>query len=103
MRLVPQVRQALAAAIDTLNGEAHDACAFTVAEGVFVPLQHFRTHGVDLRVALRSLAEENMLAGTSDARARICQHEVRGQQVQGVVVRPVHVAGLDPADFRPPA
>lgn len=100
MRLVPQVRQALAAAIDSLNGDARQACAFTVSAGVFVPLEHFKAQQVDLGVALRSLAEADMLVGTTDRRPRTYRHDMGGEQHAGVIVKPVHVDGLDPADFR---
>lgn len=102
MRLVPQVRQALAAAIDSLNGDAADASAVTVATGVFVPVEHFKSQKVDVSVALRSLAEVDMLVGTKDRRARTYQHDMRGQEQPGVIVKPTHVAGLDPSDFRIP-
>ena len=100
MRLVPQVRQALALAIDSLNGEAGQATAVTVATGVFVPIEHFKLQKVDVSVALRSLAEVDMLVGTKDRRPRTYQHDMRGQEQAGVIVKPIHVAGLDPADFR---
>jgi hypothetical protein len=99
MRLVPQVRQALAAAIDSLNGEPRHACAFTVPAGVFVPLAHFKAQQVETSVVLRSLAEAEMLVGTRDGRARTYQHEIGGEPQSGVIVRPAHVAGLDAADF----
>ena len=100
MRLVPQVRQALAIAIDSLNGEAGRASAVTVATGVFVPVEHFKVQKVDATVALRSLAEVDMLVGTKDRRPRTYQHDMHGQEQPGVIIRPAHVAGLDPADFR---
>ena len=102
MRLVPQVRQALAVAIDSLNGDAAEASAVTVATGVFVPVEHFKSQKVDVSVALRSLAEVDMLVGTKDRRARTYQHDMRGQEQPGVIVKPTHVAGLDPSDFRIP-
>lgn len=37
MRLQPQVRDALAAAIDTMNGDAKAALAVTVPTGIFIP------------------------------------------------------------------
>lgn len=102
MRLVPQVRQALALAIDSLNGDAAEASAVTVATGVFVPVEHFKSQKVDVSVALRSLAEVDMLVGTKDRRARTYQHDIRGQEQPGVIVKPTHVDGLDPSDFRIP-
>jgi conjugal transfer pilus assembly protein TraI len=100
LRLVPQVRQALQAAVETMNGDARSATAFTVASGVFVPLSHFKANSIDVSVALRALADVDMLVGTRDRRPRTYQHAIAGQEQTGVVVRPAHIAGLDPTDFQ---
>lgn len=103
LRLVPQVRQALQAAIDTLNGDPKSATAVTVASGVFVPLSHFKASSVDVNVALRALAEVDLLVGTRDRRPRTYQHDIAGLEQAGVIVKPAHVQGLDPSDFHPAA
>lgn len=100
LRLVPQVRQALQAAIDTLNGDPKSAAAVTVASGVFVPLSHFKASSVDVNVALRALAEVDLLVGTKDRRPRTYQHDIAGLEQAGVIVKPSHVQGLDPSDFQ---
>lgn len=100
LRLVPQVRQALQAAIDTLNGDPKSAAAVTVASGVFVPLSHFKASSVDVNVALRALAEVDLLVGTKDRRPRTYQHDIAGLEQAGVIVKPAHVQGLDPSDFQ---
>lgn len=102
LRLVPQVRQALQAAIATMNDDARSAVAVTVASGVFVPLAHFKANGIDVSVALRALADVDMLVGTKDRRPRTYQHDIGGQEQAGVIVRPVHIEGLDPTDFQTP-
>lgn len=100
LRLVPQVRQTLQAAIDTLNGDPKSATAVTVASGVFVPLSHFKASSVDVNVALRALAEVDLLVGTKDRRPRTYQHDIAGLEQAGVIVKPAHVQGLDPSDFQ---
>jgi conjugal transfer pilus assembly protein TraI len=101
LRLNPMVRDALAAAIATMNGDARSAEAITIATGVFVPIDHFKRRHIDLPVALRSLAETGMAVGGSNSRAGTIRHEMGGQQELGVVIRPDFVEGLDPADFAP--
>lgn len=102
LRLVPQVRQALQAAIATMNNDARSAIAVTVASGVFVPLSHFKTNSIDVSVALRALVDVDMLVGTKDRRPRTYQHHIGGQEQAGVIVRPAHIEGLDPTDFQTP-
>ena len=101
MRLQPQVRDALAAAIDSMNGEAKDALAVTVPTGVFVPLDHFKKANLDLPVVLRALGELDMAIAGKAGRPNTVQHDLAGQEVMGFVLRPQFVEGLDPALFAP--
>ena len=77
LRLVPQVRQALQAADrdDEWRRKVATA-AITVASGVFVPLSHFKANSIDISVALRALADVDMLVGTKDRRPRTYQHDI---------------------------
>lgn len=102
LRLNPMVRDALAAAIASMNGDARAADAITVSSGVFVPLDHFKRRHVDIPVVLRSLAETGMTVAGSTSRAGTVQHEMRGQSELGFVIRPGFVEGLDPSDFVTP-
>lgn len=99
LRLNPMVRDALAAAIASMNGDAKAADAITVSSGVFVPLDHFKRRHVDIPVVLRSLAETGMTVAGRKARAGTVQHEMRDQSELGFVIRPAFVEGLDPSDF----
>ncbi|WP_082568259.1 MobH family relaxase [Rhizobacter sp. Root1221] len=101
MRLHPQVRDALAAAIDSMNGDAKHALAVTVPTGIFVPLDHFKKANVDLTVVLRALGELDMAICGKAGRPNTVQHELAGQEVMGFVLRPQFVEGLDPALFAP--
>lgn len=99
MRLQPQVREALAAAIDSMNGNAKAALAVTVPTGIFVPLDHFKKAKLDLPVVLRALGELEMAVAGRGGRPSTVQHELAGQEVLGFVLRPQFVEGLDPAMF----
>jgi conjugal transfer pilus assembly protein TraI len=99
LRLNPMVRDTLAAAIASMNGDARAAHAITVSTGVFVTLDHFKRRHVDIPVLLRSLAETGMTVAGSASRAGTVQHEFRGQSELGVVIKPGFVEGLDPSDF----
>jgi conjugal transfer pilus assembly protein TraI len=99
MRLQPQVREALAAAIDSMNGDAKAALAVTVPTGIFVPLDHFKKANLDLPVVLRALGELEMAVAGKGGRPSTVQHELAGQEVLGFVLRPQFVEGLDPALF----
>lgn len=85
-----------------MNNDARSAIAVTVASGVFVPVSHFKAHSIDVSVALRALADVDMLVGTKDRRPRTYQHDIGGQEQAGVIVRPAHIEGLDPTDFQTP-
>lgn len=102
MRLHPRVRDALAIAIDSMNGDAKTAIAVTVPAGVFVPLDHFKRANVDLPVVLRALAEAGMATGRRASRVDTVQHELAGDAVLGFVLKPQFVRGLDPNDFSAP-
>jgi hypothetical protein len=99
MRLNRKVRDALATAVDSLNGEPRQASAITVSTGVFVPVSFLRVQGVEVPVALRELAANGMVATRSDGRAVTEQHEFGGERELGVVLKPSFVRGLDPGDF----
>ncbi|MBK6789108.1 MAG: TraI domain-containing protein [Betaproteobacteria bacterium] len=101
LRLNPMVRDALAAAIASMNGDSRAADAITVSAGVFVPLEVFKRRHIDIPVALRSLAETGMTATCGTARAGTVQHDMGGKPEHGFVIRADFVEGLDPSDFAP--
>jgi len=99
MRLQPQVRDALARAIDSMNGDPKQVRAVTVPTGVFVPLDHFKKANVDLPVVLRALGELNMALSGKSGKPHTMQHELAGAETIGFVLRPQFVEGLDPSLF----
>ena len=103
LRLNPLVRDALAAAIASMNGHSRAADAITISAGVFVPLEVFKRRRIDIPVVQRSLTETGMLAQCGNARAGAVQHDMGGKQELGFVIRADFVEGLDPSDFAPSA
>ena len=100
MRLSPQVRDVLAAAVQTLNGDPKEAVVVTVPAGLFVPLECFSRRNIDGQVALRAVSDAGMtVASKSARRASPVQHEVGGKTELGFVLLPAFVDGFDPADF----
>lgn len=100
-RLAPQVRDALAEAVASLNGDPKAALAVTVPTGVFVALEHFKRCGIDASVVLRSLDELSMTV-SHGGRTKTVQHDFCGRNTLGFILLPRFVAGLDPALFAPP-
>ncbi len=98
-RLDPPVCQALVDIIDTMNGNAADVAARTVAQGVFVPLKSFETRKVEPAIAVRALAEVKVLAIAAQTKAKTVVREFCGETLSGVVILPAFVAGLSPSDF----
>ena len=97
------VRDALAAAIASMNGDSRTADAITVSAGVFVPLEAFKRRRIDIPVVLRSLTETGMTAVGGTARSGTVQHDMGGKPELGFVIRADFVEGLDPSDFAPSA
>ncbi len=98
-RLNPPVRQALEGIIDTMNGSPADVAARTVAQGVFVPLKSFEARKVEPAIAVRALAEVEVLAIAPQTKAKTVVCEFCGETLSGVVILPGFVAGLSPSDF----
>lgn len=101
LRLSPAVRGALTEIVESLNGDAKASSACTVSTGIFIPLAEFERRKVDPTLALRGLAECEMVPRTSSRHARTVQHDFADRHALGVVLLPSFVEGLDPADFAP--
>lgn len=82
-----------------MNGNAADVAARTVAQGVFVPLKSFETRKVEPAIAVRALAEVEVLAIAPRTKAKTVVCEFCGETLNGVVILPQFVAGLSPTDF----
>ena len=102
MRLQPQVRDALALAVESMNGDPRRALAITVPAGVFIPLEHFRRANVDLPVVMRALGELRMTVCGRSGTPQTVHHDFGGRGLPGLVLRPQFVEGLDPGLFACP-
>jgi len=101
-RMNPLVAGALQDIVATLNDDGTDAAACRVARGLFVPLAQIEHRRVDPGMAVRALAELQMLA-PGDGASKTVVHDLGGLAQPGVVIAPSFVSGLDPADFAPAA
>ncbi len=100
LRLNPAVRDALTQIIDTLNGHtASEVAACTISSGLFIPMVEFERRNTEPSLAIRSLAEVNMLVQSAGSPAQMETRDFGGVQRLGIVLRPSFVVGLDPRDF----
>lgn len=102
MRLNPAVRDVLADAVRTLNDGLGPPKVCTVAQGVFVPLEEFVRRGIQPSLALRALAETNLLVKPKGNGPPTLSHEFNGTPTLGIVLNPRSVDGLDRAGFALP-
>jgi hypothetical protein len=93
------VRDALAAAVASMNGDSRAPDVVTVSGGVFVPLEVFKRRHIDIPVVQRSLTETGMTAVGGNARSATVKHNMGGKQELGFVIRADFIEGLDPSDF----
>ena len=99
MRLNPAVRQALVEAVETLNDPPSTTSVFTLREGIFIPLAEFERRGIQATVALRALADADMLYSPRKNGPPTATRDVQGVATVGIVLLPRHVDGLDPLAF----
>jgi len=103
LRLNPVVRDALSNAVRTLNDGQGPATVCTVAQGVFVPLEEFVRGGVQPSLAMRTLAETNMLVKQDRHGPPTISCEFNGVVTIGIVLDPRYVSGLDLTGFVAPS
>jgi len=102
LRLNPVVRDALTNAVRTLNDGQGPATVCTVAQGVFVPLDEFVRRGIQPSLAMRTLAETNMLVKQGRNGPPTLSREFNGIVTIGIVLDRRYVSGLDLASFTAP-
>ena len=95
MRLIPVVRDALAAVLQTLRASSGPAQCCTVAQGIFVPLAQFEQRGVQAALALRALTEVRILAKSDPRASPTLSREFNGSPTVGLLLDPRFVEGLD--------
>ena len=99
MRLNPIVRDGLAAVVHTLNDDAGPALGCTVAQGFFVPLGEFERCGLQPSMAMRALAEVDMLVRGSPDGPPTLSRDFNGTPTVGVVIDPRFISGFDLEGF----
>jgi conjugal transfer pilus assembly protein TraI len=102
MRLNPTVRDALGSIVTTLNGDARNAAACTVANGIFVPLAELERRGLQPALAMRAMGDLRMLIYADANRPPTTSRDFGGTITVGLILDPRFVTGLDPATFAIP-
>jgi conjugal transfer pilus assembly protein TraI len=102
MRLNPAVRDALGSIVTTLNGDARNAAACTVANGIFVPLAELERRGLQPALAMRAMGDLRMLIYADANRPPTTSRDFGGTITVGLILDPRFVTGLDPATFAIP-
>lgn len=94
LRLNPLVREALARALSTCNETSGPPAVCRIGEGCFVPLDEFIRHGVQPSVALRALADTNMLVKPDAQGPPTSARRIGEQTVVGVTIAASHIEGF---------
>lgn len=94
LRLNPLVREALAHALSTSNEALKPPTVCRIGEGCFVPLDEFIRHGVQPSVALRALADTNMLVKPDAQGPPTSTRRIGEQTVVGVTIAASHIEGF---------
>lgn len=102
MRLNPAVRDVLANAVRTLNDGLGPPKVCAVAQGIFVPLDEFVRRGIQPSLAMRALAETNLLVKPPGNGPPTLTRDFNGTPTLGIVLDPRCVGGLDLAGFAQP-
>jgi conjugal transfer pilus assembly protein TraI len=84
------VATALSDIVATLDGQA-EAAACPTPSGLFIPLAQFQRRHVDPGMAVRALADADMLGGGP---SRTVVHEFAGEDLPGVIVSPRYITGF---------
>jgi len=94
LRLNPLVREALTRALSTCNETSGPPTVLRVDKGCFVPLDEFIRHGVQPSVALRALADTNMLVKPDAQGPPTSTRRIGEQSVLGVTIAASHIEGF---------
>ena len=101
IRLHPGIAKVLQAIVQSLNETSLPPACYPLASGLFVPLDAFVARQVDAKMALRALADANMLvvgpAGTESVEYR----NPHGKQLAGMVIARQFIDGMDGAGETP--
>lgn len=94
LRLNPLVREALARVLSTCNETLGPPTVYRDDKGCFVPLDEFIRYGVQPSVALRALADTNMLVKSDAQGPPTSTRRIGEQSVLGVTIAASHIEGF---------
>jgi conjugal transfer pilus assembly protein TraI len=94
LRLNPLVREALAHALSTCNERSGPPTVYRVDKGCFIPLDEFIRYGVQPSVALRALADTDMLVKPDAQGPPTSARRIGEQTVVGVTIAASHIEGF---------
>ncbi|PHV35863.1 MobH family relaxase [Janthinobacterium sp. BJB304] len=97
IRLNPGVAKILQAIVQTLNDTSLPPACYPMASGLFVPLDVFAARQADGKMALRALADANMLVTGPAGTEPVEYHKLHGKQLVGMVIARQFIEGLDGA------
>lgn len=97
IRLNPGVAKILQAIVQTLNDTTLPPACYPMASGLFVPLDVFAARQADGKMAVRALADANMLVTGPAGTEPIEYHNLHGKQLVGMVIARQFIEGLDGA------
>ncbi|WP_369811589.1 MobH family relaxase [Janthinobacterium sp. SUN137] len=97
IRLNPGVAKILQAIVQTLNDTTLPPACYPMVSGLFVPLDAFVARQADGKMALRALADANMLVTGPAGTEPVEYHNLHGKQLVGMVIALQFIEGLDGA------
>lgn len=95
IRLHPDIAKILQAIVQSLNDTALPPECCPMKSGLFVPLDAFVVRQVDAKMALRALADANMLVARSTEAEPVEYHSLHGRQLAGIVIARQFIEGMD--------
>lgn len=97
IRLNPGIANVLRAIVQTLNETSLPPACYPMASGLFVPLDAFVARQADAKMALRALADANMLVAGPAGTEPVEYHNLHGKQLAGMVIASQFVEGMNAA------
>ncbi|WP_198043689.1 MobH family relaxase [Janthinobacterium sp. 1_2014MBL_MicDiv] len=101
IRLSPGIAKILQAVVRSLNDRSLPPACYPMASGLFVPLDAFVLRQVDAKMALRALADADMLVAGPAGSEPVEHHKLHGKVVAGIVIARQFVEGMDGAGDAP--
>ena len=97
IRLNPGIAKVLQAIVQSLNDTSLPPACYPMASGLFVPLDAFVARQADAKMAVRALADANMLVAGPAGTEPVEYHNLHGKQLAGMVIASQFVEGMNAA------